>query len=94
MPDVARHAGKKNVGVTALKAAHHRHLGNAMALPKIFAKKERVDPGGVTAHDHVLVIVGKNLRLDEVARAEQIGDRARLAHRAKSALAKRSASSR
>ena len=58
-----------------------------MALPEIFAQKERVDPGGVAAHDHVLVVVRENLRLDEVARAEQIGHRAGLAHGAEGALA-------
>ena len=57
-----------------------------MALPEIFAEKERVDPGGVAAHDHVLVVVGKNLRLDEIARAQEIGDGARFAHGAESAL--------
>ena len=87
MPDVARDAGEENVGVTAFKPAHHRHLRNAMALPEIFAEKERVDPGGVAAHDHILVVVGKNLRLDEVARAQEIGDRSRLAHRTEGALA-------
>ena len=87
MPDVARDAGEKDVGVAAFETARHRHFGNGMALPEIFAQEERVDPGGVAAHDHVLVVVGENLRLDEVARAEQIGDRARLAHRAKCALA-------
>ena len=86
MPDVARDAGEKDRGVTAFEAAHHRHLGNGMALPVIFAEEERVDPGGVAAHDHVLVVVGKNLRLDEVARAEEIGDGARFAHGAEGAL--------
>jgi hypothetical protein len=38
-----------------------------VALPEILAQEEGVDPGGVAAHDHVLVVVGKNLRLDEVA---------------------------
>src|SRR5438309_12002933 len=67
MPDVARDAGEKDGGVAAFEAAHHRHLGNGMALPEIFAEEERVDASGVAAHDHVLVIVGKNLGLDEVA---------------------------
>ena len=58
-----------------------------MALPEIFAQEERVDAGGVAAHDHVLVVVGKNLRLDEIARAQEIGDGARFAHRAEGALA-------
>ena len=80
MPDVARDAGEKDGGVTAFEPAHHRHFGNGMALPKIFAQKERVDAGGVAAHDHVLIVVGKNLRLDEIARAEEIGDGARFAH--------------
>src|SRR5438046_8573845 len=71
MPDVAGDASEKDRGVTAFESPHHRHLGDGMALPVIFAEKERVDPGGVAAHDHVLVVVGKNLRLDEVAGAEQ-----------------------
>ena len=59
-----------------------------MALSEIFAEKERVDPRGVAAHDHILVVVGKNLRLDEVARAQEIGDGAGLAHGAERAFAK------
>src|ERR1700738_3332855 len=88
MPDIARDAGKENVGVTALKPAHHRHLGNGMALPEIFAQEKRVDARGIPAHDYVLVVVRKNLRLDEITRAQQLGDGARFAHRAKGALAK------
>ena len=72
MPDVARHAGEEDVGVTAFERARHRQLGNGMALPKIFAQEKRVNARGVAAHDHVLVVVRKNLRLDEVARAEQV----------------------
>ena len=87
MPDVARHAGEKDVGVTALKPAHHRHLGNAVALPEILAEEKGVDPGGVAAHDHVLIVVGKNLGLDEVAGTQEIGHGARLAHRAEGAFA-------
>ena len=59
-----------------------------MALPEIFAEEECVDPRGVPAHDHILVIVGKDLRLDEIAGAQQIGDGAGFAHGAKCALAK------
>ena len=70
MPDVARHAGEENVSVAALKHLRNRQLGDAVALPKIFAQKERIDPRGVAAHDHVLIIVRKNLRLDKVARAQ------------------------
>src|ERR1700681_3797831 len=80
MPDVARDAGEKDRGVTAFKAAHHRHFGNGMTLPEIFPEKERVDAGGVPAHNYVLIVVGKNLRLDEVAWTEKIGDRPGLAH--------------
>ena len=72
MPDVARHTGEEDVGVTAFECAWHRQFGNGMALPKIFAQEQRVDTRGVAAHDHVLVIVRKNLRLNEVARAQQI----------------------
>src|SRR5436189_605064 len=86
MPDVAGDTREKNRGVTAFETAHHRHLGNGMALPVIFAEEERVDPGGISAHDHILVIIGKNLRLNEVARAEEVGDRARFAHSAEGTL--------
>src|ERR1700704_3832323 len=86
MPDIARDAGEENGGVTAFEAAHHRHLGNGMALPVIFAEEKRVDAGGVAAHNHVLVVVGKNLGLDEVAGTEELGYGTRLADGAESAL--------
>src|SRR4029450_9160443 len=76
-----------DIGVTAFERACHWHLGNGMALPEIFAQEYRIDAGGVAPHDYVLVIVGENLRLDEVARAEQIGDRTRFAHRTECPLA-------
>ena len=88
MPDVPRDAGEKDRGVTALKSSHHRHLGNGMALPIILAQKERIDPGGVPAHDHVLIVVGKNLGLDEVARAQQIRDSPGFTNGAKGAFPK------
>src|SRR6516225_7156220 len=72
VPDVARDADEEDVGVTAFESARHRQLGNGMALPEIFAQEKRVNPRGVAAHDHVLVVVRKNLRLDEVTRAEQV----------------------
>src|SRR4029077_17870660 len=89
MPDVARDTGKENVGVTTLERAHHRHLRNGMTLPEIFTQKKRVDPSSVAAHDHVLIIVGENLRLDEITRAEKLGDGARFAYGAKRTLPKR-----
>ena len=70
MPDVARDPGEIDRGVAALEAARHRHFGNGMPLPVVFAQEERVDPSGVAAHNYILVVVGKNLRLNEVARAE------------------------
>ncbi len=60
MPDVARDAGEEHRGVAAFEPARHRHLGDGMALAEVFAEEEGVDPGGVAAHDHVLVVVGKN----------------------------------
>jgi len=72
MPDVAGHAGEEDVGVTTLECARHRQLGNGMTLPEIFTQEERVDARGVAAHDHVLVVVWENLRLDEVARTQQL----------------------
>ena len=82
MPDVARNAGEENIGVTAFKSAHHRHLRNRVTLPEILAQEERVDARGIPAHDHVLIVIRKNLRLDEVAGTEQIGDGSRFAHSA------------
>src|ERR1043166_5494599 len=70
MPDVPGHPGEKDVGVAAFERARDRQLRNGMALPEIFAQKKGVDPGGVAAHDRVLIIVGENLRLNEIARAE------------------------
>src|SRR5207249_5026261 len=69
VPDVVRNSRKEDVGVTALERAHHWQLGNGMALPEIFAQEQRINPRRVAAHDHVLIIVGKNLGLDEVTRA-------------------------
>ena len=80
MPDVAGDAGKEDRGVTALEAAHHRQFRDAMALSEIFAKEECVDAGGVATHDHVLVVVGENLRLNKVTRAEKLGHGVCLAH--------------
>ena len=88
MPDVARDAGEKDGGITPFKATTIGISGMRMALPEIFPQKERVDARGVAAHDHILVVVGKNLGLDEVARAQEIGDRARLAHGAERPFAK------
>ena len=69
MPDVVRDSGKEDVGVTAFERTHHWQFGNGMALPEIFAQKQRIDPRSVAAHDHILIVIRKNLSLDEVARA-------------------------
>src|SRR5260370_11941713 len=70
MPDVERDAGEQAVGVTAFERLRQRQLGNAVSLSKVFAEKQTVDPRRVPAHDHVLIIVGKDLRLNEVAPTE------------------------
>src|SRR2546423_6232749 len=88
MPDVARDTGDEDVGVAAFERASHRQLRNGMTLPEIFAQEKSVDPRGVAAHDHVLIIVRKNLRLDKITRAQQLRQRARLAHAAKRATPK------
>src|SRR5262249_14829369 len=72
MPDVARYTGEKDVGITAFECAWHRQFGNGMALPKIFAQKQRVDTRSVAADDYVLIIIRKNLRLNEVTLAQQV----------------------
>src|SRR5438309_2411922 len=69
VPDIARDASEIDGGEATLETACHRHLWNAVALPQILAQKKRIDTSGVTPHDHVLIVVRKNLRLDEIARA-------------------------
>ncbi len=81
MPDIARDAGEKNVRVAPLERARLRQIGQRMPPAQVLAKEEGVGLGGAAAHDHVLVIVGKNLRLDEIAGAERLGQRARLLER-------------
>src|SRR3954471_24229406 len=88
MPDIASNAGEEDRRVAAFESAHHRHFRDGMPLPIIFAQEERIDPGGVAAHDYVLVVVGEDLRLDEVAGTEELRDGAGLAHGAKSPFAK------
>src|SRR5438105_12828522 len=68
MPDVARNAGEVDGGEAAFKTHCQWHFRNAVSLPQIFAQKERVNASGVAAHDHILVVVGKYLRLDEITR--------------------------
>src|SRR4029077_4675823 len=70
MPDVARDAGEEDVGVTAFEALRQRQLRDAVFLSKIFAEQQTVDASRIAAHDHVLVVVRKNLCLDEVTRAK------------------------
>ena len=70
MPNVARDACEIDCSESTFETVDHRQIGNGMALPQIFAQKKRVDAGGVTTHDHVLIVVRENLRLDEITRAE------------------------
>src|ERR1700719_487304 len=70
MPDVARDSGEEDIGVTAFKRDRDRQFRNRMTLPEVFAKEKRVNAGGVTANDYVLVVVRENLRLNKVARTE------------------------
>src|SRR5438046_4861597 len=72
VPNVVRNSCEEDVGVTALECAGHGQLGDGMPLPKIFAQEQRVDARRVAADNGVLVIVRKDLRLDEVALAEQV----------------------
>src|ERR1041385_779669 len=68
MPDVAGYAGEEDVGITPFEGARHRQLWDGMALSKVFAQEKRVDARSVAAHDHVLIVIRKNLRLNEIAR--------------------------
>src|SRR2546423_12239662 len=69
VPNVTRDPGEVDGGEAAFKTACHRHFRNAVTLPQILAQKKRIDAGGVAPHDHILIVVGENLRLDEIARA-------------------------
>src|SRR4030095_7483953 len=86
MPDVASNPGEIDGGEATFESARQRHLRDAMALAQIFSQKERVDTGGIATHDHVLVVVRKNLRLDKVAWAQKLGQRTRFPHRAQGTL--------
>src|SRR4029079_13060442 len=68
VPDVTRDPGEVDGSETAFQTACHRHLRNAVSLPQILAQEKSIDAGGVAAHDHVLIVVRENLRLDEIAR--------------------------
>src|SRR5205823_14254648 len=70
VPNVVGDAGEKNIGISTFKRLRHGKLGYRMALPKIFAKKQRVNPSGVSPNNYVLIIVRENLRLNEIARTE------------------------
>src|SRR5437016_138785 len=69
VPDVVGNTSEKNIGVTAFKRLGDGKLRNRLPLPKIFAKKQRVNAGGIPPNNYILIIVRKNLRLNEVARA-------------------------
>jgi len=70
MPDIMGDSGEEDVGVTAFERLRQWQFRNRMPLSKILAQEEAVDSGRVAAHNYVLIVVGKNLRLNEVARAE------------------------
>ena len=42
--------------------------GNGLALRQILSQKKGIDLGRVASQRHVLIAVGKELRLDEIAR--------------------------
>src|SRR5207248_10465719 len=64
VPDVVRNSGEEDISVSTFEWAHDRQLGNGMALPEILAQEQRIDSRCIAANDHILIVVGKNLRLD------------------------------
>src|SRR3954469_18468676 len=44
-----------------------------MSLPEVFPQEQGIDARSVSANDYVLIIVGKDLRLDKITGAQQIG---------------------
>src|SRR5262249_13597109 len=44
-----------------------------MALAEIFADEEGIDLCGIASHHDILKVIGKNLRLDKIALAQQLG---------------------
>src|ERR1700726_3282192 len=76
----------------AIELQHDRRIKRRhVAMPDV-ARDAGEEDVRVTAleraHDHVLIVVGENLRLDEITRAEKLGDGARFAYGAKSTLPK------
>src|SRR5438445_11925893 len=61
VPDVVRNSGEENISVCTFDCAHHRQLGNGMALPEILTQAQRIDWRYIAAQHHVLIAIGKNL---------------------------------
>ena len=80
VPDIPRDAGEEDIRIAALEGAGLRQIGDRMAPAVIFAQEERIDLRRIAAHDGILVIVGENLRLHEVAGAQRLGKGADLLH--------------
>ena len=89
MPDIVDHTRGKDVGVAALERPRLRKIRDRMASAQILAEEQRVYLRRVSANDHVLVVVRKNLGLSEVAAAKDCRQRARLANILQGACAKR-----
>jgi len=69
-PDVARDAREIDGGESTFETGGPSAAREWNALPQVLAQKKRVMRVALRTHDHVLIIVRENLRLDEITRAE------------------------
>ena len=71
---------KFHFGESANDLATFIGTGNRMTLMQIFAYKERIDFGRISAQRDLLIAVGKDLCLNEMTWRQSFGDRASYAH--------------
>src|SRR5207248_11479096 len=88
VPDVVRNSGEEDISVSTFECAHHWQLWDGVTLPEIFTQEQRIDSRCIAAYDRILIVIGKNLGLDEVARAYQFRECSRLTNTAQRASSK------
>jgi hypothetical protein len=76
MQHLAGDSAQAHFRVAARDFARRTRLGYRMALCEIGAHQQRIDFRGIPAQDRILIRVGKNLRLNEIARRQHLRQRA------------------
>ncbi len=80
MPDILRDTFKKNVRVSARKGAGLWFVWDHPSGMEIFPQKQGINLCGIPADDDILIVVGKDARLDEITLPEQPRNLRGLAH--------------